>query len=41
MKTYSDKVKEYETEKAKLQATCTTYEEYDQKIKILIDRLGL
>lgn len=41
LKSYADRVKEYETEKTKLQNTCTTYEEYEKKIQELIKRLNL
>lgn len=41
LKTHADKVKEYEAEKIKLQNSCITYEEYEQKIRELTNRLGL
>lgn len=37
----SAKFKEYEIEKAKLLNSCKTYEEYEKKLKQVIDKLNL
>lgn len=38
---YSDRLREYEKRKRILQETCSTYEEYEQKLKEIIKELRI